>query len=85
MSMTKTTKPEWMKTERLHNERWEDEGGTAAAIKGALSPGRFVRPMLKTTGVQDPTRKWSSTFTIEPLALGLGFPKKMLQAKSKPL
>jgi hypothetical protein len=76
MSMTKTIKPEWMKTERLHNERWEDEGGTTATVEGALSAGRFVRPMLKTAGVQDLTRKWSRKFTIEPFEAGTTLTQK---------
>jgi hypothetical protein len=81
MSMTKTTKPEWMKTERLHSERWEDEGGPAATIEGALSPGRFVRPLLKKAGVQDLTRKWSRTFTIEPFETESGLAQKDVAGK----
>lgn len=82
--MTRTIKPEWMKTERLQNERWEDEGGTAATIEGAPSPGRFVRPMLKTAGVQDFTRKWSRKFTIEPFEAGASPAQKDAAGKKQP-
>ena len=61
------TMTEWMKAEVFHNERWEDEGGTTAGMEVPRSAGRFVKPVLKSTGFQDIPRQWSTKFSIEPL------------------
>lgn len=81
--MTKTIKPEWMNAERLHNERWEDEGGTIAEIAAPVSTGRFVRPMPKTGGIPGTPKQWNRQFIIEPFpaATDLATPKEMLQTK----
>jgi len=62
MNITKTGRPEWMKAELLHIERWEEEGGTTLAIEVPLNAGRFVRPSPK----MRESRAWNRKFTIEP-------------------
>ena len=61
------TMTEWMKAEVLHNERWEDEGGTTASIEVPRSAGRFVKPVLRSAEPQAMPRQWSTKFSIEPI------------------
>lgn len=72
----------WMKAELLHNERWEDEGGTTAGIEVPRGAGRFVRPVLKTEGLQDIPRQWSRKFTIEPFQTETSFAASKRDATS---
>lgn len=73
MTRTIKIKPEWMKTELLNMQRWEDEGGQMVEVERPINPGRFVRPMLKTAGTPDLPRQWSRKFTIERFRAGAGF------------
>jgi hypothetical protein len=71
--MTKNIKPEWMKVELLHSERWEDEGGTTVGMEvpHVHITGRFVRPLLKTAGLSDIPRQWRRGLVIEPIQAGM--------------
>ena len=62
-NMTKTIKPESMKTEHSRIERWEDEGGKTLEIELPIAAGRFVKSVPK----HDIPRQWSPEFVIEPL------------------
>jgi hypothetical protein len=77
------TMTESMKAELLHSERWEDEGGATVGNEVPLMTGRFVRPMLKTAGLQDIPRQWSRNFTIESIQAGTAFGASKRNAASR--
>jgi hypothetical protein len=66
--MTRITKPNGAKAERIQHERWEDEGGQTAGREVPKSAGHFDRPIQD----QDLPKHWNTGFIIEPFQSGNG-------------
>jgi hypothetical protein len=75
INMSRTIKPESVKNELLHNERWEDEGGATVSTDVLRSAGRFVRSMPKATGLASKPRQWNTKFSIESFSGRYSAPK----------
>jgi hypothetical protein len=68
--MVKTIDSQWLKTELLDMQRWEDEGGQM--IENNVPLQLSVPPVPINPGRHDAFLQWNKQFVIEPLQPGHG-------------